>query len=288
MTATILDGRPLALQIEREILAEVDRRVRAGWPRPGLAAVLIGDDAASHQYVRTKSHAGEAAGVRTDVVVLAASTTTEEVVERLRSLNAHPEMHGIIVQLPLPPHLDRARILAAIDPAKDVDGLTTLNAGRLALGTPHLTPATPAGILELLQRTHLPIAGRHAVIVGRSALVGRPLALLLLQHDATVTICHSKTKPLAEITRLADILVAAVGQPGLIVGSMVKVGAVVVDVGTSPVDGQLRGDVDRASVEPVAGYLTPVPGGVGPLTVAMLLRNTLQAARAQQEGSWGA
>lgn len=280
----MLDGQAVARTIQQEIRAEVDRLAAAGLRRPGLVAVLVGDDPASRSYVRAKERASQRAGFLAETVALPATSSTDQLLEQLRILNARPEIHGILVQLPLPRHLARSRILDAIAPAKDVDGLTSVSAGLLALGTPRFTPATPAGILELLGRAGLPVAGQHAVIVGRSNLVGKPLALLLLQHDATVSICHTKTRRLSELTRQADILVAAAGRPGMVVGEMVKPGAVVIDVGTSRVDGQLLGDVDRRSVEPVAAYLTPVPGGVGPLTVAMLLRNTLQAARQQQEG----
>jgi methylenetetrahydrofolate dehydrogenase (NADP+)/methenyltetrahydrofolate cyclohydrolase len=280
----MLDGQAVARTIQQEIRAEVDRMAAAGLRRPGLAAVLVGDDPASRSYVRAKERASQRAGFLAETVALPATSSTDQLLEQLRILNARPEIHGILVQLPLPRHLARSRILDAIAPDKDVDGLTSVSAGLLALGTPRFTPATPTGILELLGRVGLPVAGQHAVIVGRSNLVGKPLALLFLQHDATVSICHTKTRRLSELTRQADILVAAAGRPGMVVGEMVKPGAVVIDVGTSRVDGQLLGDVDRRSVEPVAGYLTRVPGGVGPLTVAMLLRNTLQAARQQQEG----
>ncbi len=284
MTAAILNGQAVAQVIRQEIRTEVDRLTASGRRRPGLVAVLVGDDPASRSYVRGKERASRDAGFLSETIALPGTAATEQLLEHLRVLNARPEIHGILVQLPLPRHLDRASILDAIDPAKDVDGLTSVNAGLLALGTPRITPATPAGVLELLRRARLPIAGQHAVILGRSNLVGKPLALLLVLHDATVTICHTKTRGLAELTRQADILVAAAGRPGVVVGDMVKPGAVVIDVGTSRIDGRLRGDVDRLSVQPVAGHLSPVPGGVGPLTVAMLLRNTLQAARHQQQG----
>ncbi len=282
MTARILDGRALAAEIEREIKAEVEQRLQRGLPRPGLAAVLVGDHLASQTYVRGKSRTGESLGFHSEVVSMPGTATTEQVLDRVTQLNARPDIHGVIVQLPLPPPLDAPRILAAVDPQKDVDGLGPVNTGLLAQGRPGLSPATPAGVIEIFHRVRLPIAGRHAVILGRSNLVGKPLALLFLRHDATVTLCHSKTADLPMITRLGDIVVAAVGRPGFLTGDMIKPGAVVIDVGITRLDGRLRGDVDRASVEPVAGYLTPVPGGVGPITIAMLLRNTLEAAKHQQ------
>jgi methylenetetrahydrofolate dehydrogenase (NADP+)/methenyltetrahydrofolate cyclohydrolase len=281
MTAKILDGRVIAGEIEQEIRIEVERLEKAGQSRPGLAVIVVGNNPASRAYVRGKSRASALAGFRWELLELSAGTSTEELLRQLARLNEDPQTHGIVVQLPLPRHLDTQRILAAIQPSKDVDGLTQLNAGLLALGMPLITPATPTGVLELLRRAGIRIAGQHAVVVGRSNLVGKPLALLLLQEDATVTICHSKTANLSQLTRLGDIVVVATGQPGFLKGAMIKPGAVVIDIGTTRVDGRLRGDVDRASVEPVAGYLSPVPGGVGPLTVAMLLRNTLEAAKRQ-------
>jgi len=282
MTAKILDGRALATEIEQEIRTEVEQRLQHGLGRPGLAAILVGDHPASQTYARGKSRTGESLGFHSEVVTLPATATTEQVLERVSALNGRPDIHGILVQLPLPAQIDTPRILAAVEPQKDVDGLGPVNMGLLTQGRPGLIPATPSGVIEIFHRARLPIAGQHAVIVGRSNLVGKPLALLFLRHDATVTLCHSKTPALAHITRLGDIVVAAVGRPGFLTGGMIKEGAVVIDVGITRVDGRIRGDVDRASVEPIAGYLTPVPGGVGPLTVAMLLRNTLEAAKHQQ------
>jgi methylenetetrahydrofolate dehydrogenase (NADP+) / methenyltetrahydrofolate cyclohydrolase len=273
---------------------------------PRLAAVLVGDDPASCVYVRNKMAACAEAGIRSEEVRLPASTTQEEVLATVRQLNADPDVDGILVQLPLPHGLDRIPVLLTLDPAKDVDGLHPLNAGRMALRLPAPIPCTPAGIVEILDRNNLPIAGRRAVVVGRSEIVGRPLALLLLQRDATVTICHSKTPDLTEVTRQADLLVAAIGRPAWLRAGQIRPGATVIDVGinrlgdleraesifgrNSPRLKEVRergyilvGDVHPIEAMEVAGHLTPVPGGIGPLTIACLLRNTLSAAAARRE-----
>lgn len=308
MPARRLDGTAVAAGIRAELLPEIEIfRGREG-RAPALAVVLVGDDPASHVYVRNKKRAGTDAGLAVTVDLLPASTNLERLLELVGRLNADPACDGILVQSPLPPAMgtDAAqRVFDAIDPDKDVDCFHPRNVGLLAQGRSVLQPCTPAGVIELLTRQDVQIAGRHAVVIGRSDIVGKPMALLLLQHDATVTVCHSKTADLPAVTRQADILVAAVGRPGFVTPDMIKPGAAVVDVGTTPVtdrrtvaalygEGSARlaafdkkgmtvaGDV-HPSAESVAGALSPVPGGVGPLTITMLLRNTLTAARRRRE-----
>ncbi len=281
MAATILDGKAVAAQIRAELAAQAERMAAQG-RRPGLAAVLVGDDQASHIYVGAKQRAAASTGFAARQVLLPADATQAQVLQRVEELNADPAVHGIIVQLPLPPGLDPTRVQEAIDPDKDVDGLHPWNEGRLLRGDPRFVPATPAGIVELLRRERVPVEGSHVVIVGRGLLVGRPLAVLLSAKvpgaNATVTLCHTGTRDLPGYTRRADILVAAAGRPGMVTAGMVRPGAVVVDVGNHRVDGRLVGDV-AADVAEVAGRITPVPGGVGPMTVAMLLANTMLAAQ---------
>jgi methylenetetrahydrofolate dehydrogenase (NADP+) / methenyltetrahydrofolate cyclohydrolase len=278
MAARILDGKTLAAQIRSHVKEEVGRLAQRGI-RPGLAVVLAGDNPASAVYVRNKARACEEAGVRSQVVELPSSVTESELVERVRALNADAAVHGILVQLPLPRQVDARRVLQAVAPAKDVDGFHAEHMAALLSGRPAVLPCTPAGVMRLLEHARVPLAGRHAVVLGRSDIVGKPLALLLLQSDATVTICHSKSVNLSSITREADILVAAVGRPKLVAAAMVKPGACVVDVGVNRLaDGSLAGDVDFDAVKNVAGWITPVPGGVGPMTIAMLLENCLRAA----------
>lgn len=281
MTATLLDGEAAAQAIFADVARRVKARVAAGGCRPFLAVVLAGDDPASATYVRMKRRNAERVGIGSADEHLPASATTGEVLEVVHRLNADPEVSGILVQSPAPPQVDEDAVMAAIDPAKDVDGLTPFSAGLLALGTPNLVPCTPAGIVDLLERHGVLIAGREAVVVGRSNLVGKPVAQLLLQRHATVTICHSRTADLAGHCRRADILVAAVGRTYLVQPDWVKPGAAVVDVGTNRLDGRLVGDV-APEVAEVAGWLTPNPGGVGPMTRAMLLRNTLQAEESRR------
>lgn len=285
MSATIIDGRAVAAEIEAEVRREVAADVAAGHPSPWLHVVLCGDDPASATYVGGKAKAAERVGIRSTVHRPPASSTTEELVALVSALGADPEVDAILVQLPLPPPVDAGRVLDAVVPTKDVDGFHPHNFGLLAQGRPAVAPCTPAGLMELLRRYRVPVAGARAVVVGRSVIVGRPTALLLLTADATVTLCHSKTPNLADVCRQADILVAATGRPHMVDATFVKPGACVLDVGTTRVDGKLCGDVDRTSVEPVAGWLTPVPGGVGPMTIAMLMRNTLQLARARRTGT---
>jgi len=280
MPARILDGRAAAAQIRAELAPEIERLAAAG-RRPGLAAVLVGDDEASHIYVGAKQRAAANAGIDSRRVSLPADSSQAQVLDAVAELNADPAVHGIIVQLPLPDGLDPVVVQEAIDPAKDVDGLHPWNEGRLLRGDPAFAPCTPAGIVELLRRERVPVEGSHVVIVGRGLLVGRPLAVLLSAKaagaNATVTICHTGTRGLSSFTREADVLVAAAGRPAMIGPDMVRPGATVVDVGNHRVDGALVGDV-APEVAEVAGALTPVPGGVGPMTVAMLLANTVRAA----------
>jgi methylenetetrahydrofolate dehydrogenase (NADP+)/methenyltetrahydrofolate cyclohydrolase len=278
MPARILDGKALAAQVRAGVKAKVAAMAQRG-TTPGLAVILAGDDPASKVYVRNKTRACEEVGVRSQQIDYPASVTQEELMGRIRKLNADPAVHGILVQLPLPKHIDSARVLGAVAPQKDVDGFHAENMGALLAGEPGLVPCTPAGVMRLLESAGIAVAGRRAVVIGRSNIVGKPLALLLLQRDATVTICHSKTRDLEKIAREADILVAAIGRAKLVGAAMVKPGACVIDVGVNRLaDGSLAGDVDFAAVKDVAGWITPVPGGVGPMTIAMLLENCLNAA----------
>ena len=287
MSAVVIDGRAIARRIRDEAARGAAALAEATGMVPGLAAVLVGDDPASATYVRMKEKACDEAGFRSRVVRLPTDTAHGDLFALVEALNADEEIHGILVQLPLPPQIDEAAIVRAVDPAKDVDGFHPVNVGRVALGEldDAFVPATPAGIVRLLDEAGIELAGAEAVVVGRSALVGKPVSLLLLQRHATVTVCHSATRDLASHTRRADVLVVAVGRAGLVGKEMVKPGAAVIDVGTNrvtdPAGGRARlvGDVDFAGVAEVAGWVTPVPGGVGPMTIAMLLANTLKAAR---------
>jgi methylenetetrahydrofolate dehydrogenase (NADP+) / methenyltetrahydrofolate cyclohydrolase len=277
MVARLIDGKALAGAVRAE-LRPVVAALAARNARPGLAAVVAGEDPASRVYVRNKVRACEEVGVRSELHQFAADVAEKRLLECIDGLNRDPAVHGILVQLPLPAHIDDERVLAAVSAWKDVDGFHAENLGLLARGTPRFVACTPAGVLRLLDHAEVPLAGRHAVVIGRSAIVGKPMALLLLQRDATVTICHSKTTRLAELARQADVLVAAAGRPRMVGADMVKPGACVIDVGTSrTADGKLSGDVDFAAVSSVAGWITPVPGGVGPMTVAMLVANTVRA-----------
>ena len=291
MRAEVIDGKAIAAALRERIAEAVARADRS----PGLATVLVGDDPASHVYVANKRKACAEAGIRSIHHELDASVTEDDLVDLVAALDGEPEVDGILVQLPLPGALDRDRVLARISPGKDVDGLTPANAGMLAQGRIGvaealelepvaaplgLIPCTPAGVIELLDRSGVELEGAEAVIVGRSSLVGRPLASLLLGANATVTVCHSRTRGLAGICRRADVLVAAVGRPEMVGGDWIKPGATVIDVGMNRTDAGLVGDVDFDSAAAVAGRITPVPGGVGPMTIAMLLANTLRAARA--------
>src|SRR5438067_4582360 len=282
MAARILDGKSLAAQVRTAVKREVEALAQRGI-RPGLAVVLAGDDPGSRVYVKNKVRACEETGVRSELYELPSSVSEEALIDRVLALNDDPDVHGILVQLPLPKQIDAQRVLETVSPAKDVDCFHAVNLGALFAGTPRMLPCTPAGVLRLLEHGGIPIAGSHAVVIGRSNVVGKPLALLLLQKDATVTICHSKTHDLENVARSADILVAAVGRAKLVTGRMVKPGACVIDVGVNRLrDGSLAGDVDFASAAEVAGAITPVPGGVGPMTIAMLLENCLRAAGASK------
>lgn len=278
MTAKIIDG----VAMSRQILAE--QRIRAAQLtakgcQPGLAMVLVGDDPASAVYVRSKSRACGEAGVKTFDVRLPATVSQNDLIHHIEQLNQDQSVHGILVQLPLPGHIDAMQVLQCIATEKDVDGLGWRNLGAMLAAQPGLAPCTPSGCMLLLERSRIPISGRHAVVLGRSSIVGKPAALMLLERNATVTICHSKTANLAAITREADILIAATGKPGMVTADMVKSGAAVIDVGIHRLsDGKLCGDVDFESVCEKAGWITPVPGGVGPMTVAMVIANAISAA----------
>ncbi len=278
MAARILDGKSLAAAIRTELKHKVEALVQRG-VRPGLTVIIAGDDDASRVYVRNKTLAAAEIGVHSQLHELKGDVSEAALVEQVRSLNETPRVHSILVQLPLPKHIDAARVLESIAPAKDVDGFHQANLGALLAGRAGVVPCTPAGVMRLLESANIPIGGRQAVVVGRSNIVGKPLALLLLQKDASVTICHSKSKDLESITKQADILVAAVGRAKLVTAEMVKPGACVIDVGVNRLpDGKLAGDVDFEAVKQVAGWITPVPGGVGPMTIAMLLENCVRAA----------
>jgi len=283
MTAQILDGKQLAQQIRSELAEEVVEFIQNNGVVPCLAAVLVGTDPASEVYIRNKRRACEAVGIDSQLHHLEANTSSDDLLRLVAKLNKDAAVHGILVQLPLPRQIDSNRVLLAISPLKDVDSFHPENVGRLVQGRPRFLPCTPQGVQQLLVRSDIEIAGRHVVILGRSDIVGRPLSIMLSQRgpggDATVTLCHSRTNDLAEVTRTADILVAAIGKPKFVTADMVKPGAVVVDVGINRTDDGLVGDVDFEAVREVAGAITPVPGGIGPLTIAMLLRNTLIAAQ---------
>ncbi|HET9821433.1 MAG TPA: bifunctional methylenetetrahydrofolate dehydrogenase/methenyltetrahydrofolate cyclohydrolase FolD [Burkholderiaceae bacterium] len=283
MTAQLIDGAAIARQVRAEAATRAAALTARG-RRPGLAVVLVGDDAASAVYVRNKVKACEEAGFHSVLERYDAAMTQEALLARVAALNADPAIHGILVQMPLPRHLDAAAVIEAIVPSKDVDGFSVASAGELMTGLPGLRPATPAGCMRLIESTGVPLRGKHAVVIGRSNTVGKPMALLLLQQHATVTVCHSATPDLAVHTRQADIVVAAVGRRGTLTADMVKPGAIVIDVGINRRDdGKLCGDVEFEAVRERLGpdgWISPVPGGVGPMTIAMLLMNTLQAAEA--------
>lgn len=290
MTADILDGKKLAKAIQEELTEEVAEFIRNDGIMPTLAAVLVGEDPASEVYVRHKQRACERIGLGSQLHRLATDTTEEELLELIAKLNRNDEVQGILVQLPLPEQINASRVLDAISPWKDVDAFHPENVGRLSQGRPRFLPCTPHGVQLLLHRNEIPVAGKRVVIVGRSDIVGKPLASMLMQKssvmgpsaaNATVTVCHSRTSDLAESTRSADVLVAAIGQPKFVTPDMVAPGAVVVDVGINRTSEGLVGDVDFEPVKKIASHITPVPGGVGPLTVAMLMRNTLTAAEIQ-------
>ena len=277
MAAKILDGKVLSAEIKEQVAQRVAAMKTQG-VTPGLAVILVGNDPASEIYVRNKGKGCEETGMLSRTIRMEEGTTQEALEEEIEKLNRDPAIHGILVQLPLPAHLDEQAALAKIQPEKDVDGFHLVNAGHLMTGTEGVVPCTPKGALYMIRSAGIDLSGREAVVIGRSNIVGKPMAMLLLQQNCTVTMCHSRTKDLAEHTRRADILVAAVGKAGFVTADMVKPGAVVIDVGINRVDGKVCGDVDFETVKEVAGWITPVPGGVGRMTIAMLLANTADAA----------
>ncbi len=278
MSAIIIDGTIMARQVLEELKTRVAALAGTG-RQPGLAVLLVGDDPASAVYVRSKERACREAGVLTFDTRLPASATQAQLLQKIDDLNGDPQVHGILVQLPLPPHIDAVQVLQRIAVGKDVDGFSWRNLGALLDGHPTLSPCTPSGAMVMLERSGIPIAGQHAVVIGRSTIVGKPAALMLLRRNATVTVCHSRTADLAEMTRQADILICAIGKPRSVTADMVKPGAAVIDIGINRLpDGKLCGDVDFENVRTRAGWITPVPGGVGPMTVAMVIANVIQAA----------
>jgi len=276
--AQIINGKEIGEKIRKEI-AEKVKELKEKGVTPGLAVILVGDDPASQTYVRNKHRSCEAIGIYSEVIKLPESTTEEELLGKIHQLNERKDIHGILVQLPLPKHINEDHVIAAISPEKDVDGFSPVSVGKMMLGQDTFLPCTPYGVMKLLEYSGIEIAGKHAVVIGRSHIVGKPMGQLLLQKDATVTYTHSKTKDLPSITKQADILVAAVGRPKFIKKEHVKPGAVVIDVGINrDENNKLVGDVDFEEVEPICSYITPVPGGVGPMTITMLLYNTVKAA----------
>lgn len=282
--ATRIDGKAVAAKIRAQVAQDVEA-LKARGICPGMAVVLVGDDPASKIYVNNKKKACAETGIYSEEHLMPAETTQEELLALIEKLNADEKIHGILVQSPLPKHLDEKLVVEHIDPRKDVDAFHAYNVGKIMIGDFTFLPCTPAGVIELIRSTGVPIEGKNCVVVGRSNIVGKPMAMLLLHNNGTVTICHSRTKNLAEICRGADILVAAVGKPKFITADMVKPGAVVIDVGMDrDENGKLCGDVDFDAVEPIASYITPVPGGVGPMTIAMLMKNAVRAAEIQCGG----
>jgi len=277
----VLDGKKTAKEIRREVTEGCTALRASHGLVPGLTVVLVGEDPASQIYVRNKERAARKVGMNSNIVRLAADSNEEMVLETVRALNADASVHGILVQLPLPGGVGDQRVIETVDPAKDVDGFHPENAGRLFTGLPGFVPCTPAGVIELLKRNEIPLAGKHAVVIGRSNIVGKPISLLLQRANATVTMCHSRTQDLAGFCRSADILVAAAGNPRMVKGDWIRPGAAVMDVGVSEVDGKLVGDVDFDAAQGIAGFITPSRRGIGPMTITMLLRNTLTAYRAR-------
>ncbi len=294
VTAQILDGKATAAKIREEIALEITAWRDSGKPAPMLAAVLVGEDPASQVYVRNKEKACQSVGIASRVIRKPDNTTTEELLELLAELNADPMISGILVQLPLPKQIDAQRVLDSVLPLKDVDAFAPENVGLMVQGRPRFLPCTPHGVMQILSRYGHQVAGKHVVVLGRSDIVGKPMAMMLVQKDigfgsafanATVTVCHSQSSDLASITRSADVLIAAVGRAKLVTADMIKPGAVVIDVGINRVGDSLVGDVDFGPVSQIASAITPVPGGIGPLTIAMLLKNTLAACRLQHSSS---
>ena len=277
--ANIIDGKAISAAVRGEIKENTQKLIAETGITPGLAVIIVGTDPASQVYVRNKRRACEEVGFYSEAYELPTETTQDELEALVDKLNADPAIHGILCQLPLPKHLNEESILLRIDPKKDVDAFHPYNVGRIMIGNQKFLPCTPAGVMELIHRSGIDCTGKECVVVGRSNIVGKPMAMLLLQANGTVTVCHSRTKDLSEVTRRADILVVAIGKADFVTGDMVKEGAVVIDVGMNRrADGKLTGDVDFATVAPKASYITPVPGGVGPMTITMLMQNTLTAA----------
>jgi methylenetetrahydrofolate dehydrogenase (NADP+)/methenyltetrahydrofolate cyclohydrolase len=279
MAARIIDGKAVSKKIRQKLTVDVAKFKSETGITPGLAVILVGEDPASQTYVRSKEKSTLKTGMYSEVHRLSGASSEAQLLDLVEQLNLDKKIHGILVQLPLPLHIDELKVLNAIDPRKDVDGFHPINAGNLLIGQESFIPCTPHGIMKLLADDGVSLKGKHAVVVGRSNIVGKPVALLLLQEHATVTVCHSRTADLGAITRQADVLVVAVGRPNFITGDMIKPGAVVIDVGINRVDDKLVGDVDFEGAKTVAGSITPVPGGVGPMTITMLLENTLVAAQ---------
>ena len=278
--AVLIDGKLVSAKVREKIAEEGRCLLQETGVQPGLAVIIVGEDPASQVYVRNKKKACEQVGFYSEEYALPAETTQQELDALLEKLNRDDKIHGILVQLPLPRHLDEKAVIEKIDPAKDVDAFHAFNVGKIMIGDYDYLPCTPAGVMELIHSAGVSVSGKECVVIGRSNIVGKPMAMLLLHENGTVTVCHSRTKDLAEVTRRADILVSAVGRAKFVTADMVKPGAVVIDVGMNrDENGKLCGDVDFAAVEPVASYITPVPGGVGPMTITMLLRNTLTAAK---------
>lgn len=278
MTATIIKGKEVAAELRADLKEEVAQLKEQGVV-PGLTVILVGDNPASHSYVKAKAKACEEIGVASEVIKRDVNITQEELLQEIQQLNESEAVHGILVQLPLPNHIDEKAVLNAISPKKDVDGFHPVSVGNMVIGDECYLPCTPHGIIELIKRSGEEISGKHAVVIGRSNIVGKPVAMLLLQENATVTIAHSRTKDLSTMIKQADILVSAVGRPRLVKAEDLKPGAIVIDVGNTMENGKLVGDIDYEPAKEVAGYITPVPGGVGPMTITMLLKNTVDAAK---------
>lgn len=275
----IIDGKETSAIVRKEYAEEIKELAQKGIV-PGLAVIIVGDDAASAIYVRNKGIACQQVGIYSEIIELPKETTQDELIDRIKVLNKRKDIDGILVQVPLPKHIDPKAVVASISPAKDVDAFSEVNVGKIMIGNHYFLPCTPAGIIELLKRYNIEICGKDCVVIGRSDIVGKPMAMLLMHENGTVTICHSKTRNLADITRRADILVVAMKKPRYVKADMVKEGAVVIDVGMNrDAEGKLCGDVDFDEVSKVASYITPVPGGVGPMTITMLLKNTITAAK---------
>ncbi len=282
-----IDGKAVSAAFRKKLKEDVARLTEQGM-QPGLAVVIVGDDQASRVYVNNKKKACQQLGIYSEEYALPGETTEEELLELVNRLNNRSQIHGILVQLPLPRHIREKVVLEAIDPRKDVDAFHPQNVGRIMIGDYRFLPCTPAGILELIRSTGVPVEGKECVVIGRSNIVGKPMAMLMLHQNATVTVCHSRTKNLAEVARRADILIVAIGKAKFVGADMVKPGALVIDVGMDrDENGKLCGDVDYEAVEPVAGYITPVPGGVGPMTISMLMKNTVTAAEMALEAAKG-